>query len=258
LGESFFRDHMKKISFLLVGLVFLGISCKDDRELPVVPHISFNRVEFTERTDPSSPDILTLYIDFRDGDGDLGLSAETIEPPYNEANYFYDDAGKLLTIRSRNDPRYAYLPPYESPYDCINYTNPAQTLYFPAAVVDNTFNIVDTIVTGGGTFYGVEDMIYFETNEDHYNITVDFLLQNPDGSFSEFDWREQFCNQSFDGRFPPLADDQQVLEGTLIYHMKSLGFVNLFSIRVMKLRITIKDRALHQSNTIETDPFTLR
>jgi hypothetical protein len=100
-------------------------------------------------------------------------------------------------------------------------------------------------------------MIYFETNPNHYNITVDFLVW--DGTtFKEFDFRKEFCNQTFDGRFPPLQDNESRIEGTLLYSMSSRGFETIFSIKRLKLRVAIKDRALHESAVIETPEFTLQ
>ncbi len=240
-----------------VFLLFLLIACDEDRNLPAVPTIEIRSVEFVERTVASEPDLLVLHIDFKDGDGDLGLGGTENEPPYHFANYFYDDNGKLLTARSRLDPRYSYLPPYQSPFDCINYTDPTQTIFFPAAVVDNTFNIVDTKVADGVTYYGVKDVIYMERNEDHFNIMIDFLLKEADGSYTEFDWKTISCNQSFDGRFPRLEDVNGTLEGTLKYTMTSIGFKNVFGARPIKLRVVIKDRALNQSNVALSDEFSL-
>ena len=246
---------MARYSFIL--LIIVATSCYKEPILPVVPSIRFNKIEFLERKLPSEPDLLIVHLEFKDGDGDLGLSADEIDPPFNDANYFYDDNGKLLTIRSRSNPKYAYLPPYEKPYDCTNYTRPEQTIYFPAEVVDNTFTIVDTVIKNSKIYYGLADMIYFETNKNHFNIEVDFLVKNVDGSFTEFDWRANYCNQSFDGRFPRLGDGKNTLEGNLSYTMTSTGFKSLFSLKTLKLRIAIKDRALHESNVIVTPEFTL-
>src|SRR5262245_40493112 len=136
---------MARIKSIVICLLLVGvISCYDRPEFPITPSISFNRVEFQESKQVGVPDVLTLFIDFKDGDGDLGLRAEEIDPPYHSANYFYDDNGKALTIRSRDNPKYAYLPPYEDPYTCTNYTDPEQVTYLPATVVDDTFNIVET------------------------------------------------------------------------------------------------------------------
>lgn len=247
---------MKKIHLLLIFITMLS-ACEDPRDLPIEPSISFNRVEFREKSPTSAFESLIVYFDFKDGDGDLGLTSDQTSAPYHPVNYFYDAQGKLLSIRSRSNPAHSDLPPYEAPYNCTNYTDPNQTIYFPAAVLDNTFNIVDTKEINGIIHHGVRDIIYFERNPDHFNITVEFLVENSDGKFSVFDWRSAFCNQSFDGRFPPLNDGSHAVEGTLRYEMTSLGFKNLFGNKVIKLSIKIKDRALHESNVMETPEFKL-
>ena len=242
----------------LLSLLLLGLfSCFEEPTLPAAPSIQFNSIEFIEGDGGEIPEMLVLHIDFKDGDGDLGLSSDHNDPPFQQANYFKDNNGKLLTRRSINDPNYSWLPPYEMPFNCMNYTDPAQTLYFTADLVDDSFNIVDTIEIDGVVHYGVQDYIYFENNEDHYNIDVDFLVKEANNTFVEYDWRKLWCNQSFDGRFPPLGDGEKIVEGKLAYEMKSIGFLQIFTIKALKLRVTIKDRALNHSNTIETPEFTL-
>jgi hypothetical protein len=110
----------------------------------------------------------------------------------------------------------------------------------------------------------VKDTLYFQLNPDHNNIEVDFLVKNPNGTFTEFDWRKEFnfpnCGISFDGRFPILYKDRPgaPLEGRIRYGMGSIGFKVLFGLKTLKLRVQIKDRALNKSNIIETPEFTLQ
>ncbi|HMP99207.1 MAG TPA: hypothetical protein PKC24_05450, partial [Cyclobacteriaceae bacterium] len=101
--------------------------------------------------------------------------------------------------------------------------------------------------------------VYYELNPDHYNIFVEYYTKNPNGSFSLFDWRTELCGTTFDGRFPLLKDQDRAspLEGRLRYAMTSIGFRQLFSLSTLKLRITIQDRALNQSNTVESPEFRL-
>ena len=99
------------------------------------------------------------------------------------------------------------------------------------------------------------------------NIFVDFYVGNGTG-FKRFDWVTEFatyptCGITFDGRFPVLSKDlsqKTPLDGTIRYAMTSTGFLILFGNKPLKLGITIQDRALHRSNTVETipNPFTLQ
>lgn len=228
-------------------IVSVGLNaCFDPPKYPIQPQIEFESIEFKEYGSgfDAEADSLILVISFKDGDGDLGLDpseqgcvSETV--CYNNKFYFRKSDGNLVTYTDkRTDPNFSSLPEFVKPFNCINWE------------VRNDDNVIDTL--------------YFEFNPDYYNITVDFLVKNPStGSFEEFDWTKEFnyplCGGTFDGRFPILFTDKpgSPLEGNLKYSMGSLGFKALFSIKTLKLRIQIKDRALNKSNIIETPEFTL-
>lgn len=186
--------------------------------------------------------------------------------------------GKLVTYSTRQKPEYSFLPPLASPQnaDCLNYetlggavpsTDPEdgarrKLLIEKTAlpVLGSSVEIVDSFAVDGKiAYYQIRDQLYTTRNQNHYNIEVDFFVKDdpssPDG-FREFDWTQEFCT-TFDGRFPVFSDKLSSIEGTLRYNMKSVGFTTLFSIKTLKLRVTIKDRALNASNTIETPEFTL-
>jgi hypothetical protein len=123
-------------------------------------------------------------------------------------------------------------------------------------VLDQFSIIEDTLTGEEGTYLRVRDTLYIESNPNHYNIEVDFLVKNGAG-FDEFDWRANNLCTTFDGRFPVLADNDNALDGTLKYNMESRGFKPFFGSKTLKLRIQIKDRNLNLSNVIETGEFTL-
>ena len=177
--------------------------------------------------------------------------------------------GKLVFPRTRKQPLYGFLP---EPDDCNNYEflRSLELLVEEpdTAILDEHVKIVDTLYRSNEQgpptpLYQIQDTLYYTINPNHYNIDVDFLVYEPgnpeadEEGFVEFDWREEFCTQSFDGRFPILADKPGALEGTLRYGMYSLGFTNIFSIKLMKLRVKIRDRLLNESNTVQTGAFTL-
>jgi hypothetical protein len=240
---------MRLIRNLLVFVfISLGISaCFDPPDYPLQPQIEFESIVFKEYGSgfDAEADSLILKIRFKDGDGDLGLdpselSCVTEDICYNNKFYFIKPNGKPVTYKDkRTDPNYSSLPDFVKPYNCINWE----------VRTDNN-NLVDTL--------------YFELNPDHYNIEIDFLVKNADGTFTEFDWTKEFnypnCGTSFDGRYPILFKNEpgSPLEGSLQYGMGSIGFKVLFSIKTLKLRIQIKDRALNKSNEIFTPEFTLQ
>ena len=125
---------------LLSFLAIISGSCFDPPEFPVVPQIEFERIEFINSKEPGEFDSLNLYINFKDGDGDLGFkpgptdisdpfhtavfyqeNKGTIEPLATESGFIgneeYDllmipnpEKGKLVVFRTRRDPAYSFLP----------------------------------------------------------------------------------------------------------------------------------------------------
>jgi hypothetical protein len=175
--------------------------------------------------------------------------------------------GELITLASRNDG--FSLPPFTSPYLClineeayIHEQQQADTVFVSGSdgyLIKDHATIVDTLVRNDDPaqyFLAVVDYFYIRENPFHYNFKVDFLIKNNDGSFTEFDFRKEFC-ETYDGRFPLISDDDRALEGIINYSMVSSGFFPTFSIKTMKLAITIYDKALNQSNTVETPEFRL-
>ena len=274
--------------FCFTILVFS--SCFDPPIFPAVPEIEFEKIEFVD----AQTDSLILYLNFKDGDGDLGLDNEDlnfISYPYNNAFFFQENNGSLDTLytvaasssaaqydilvianpakgklvfpRTRKKPGYQNLPAF----NCVDYEYLIDRNLLiekdDLPALDAAVRIIDTLTSQNPPpqpptiYYQIQDTLFVKTNPDHYNIEVDFLVKNNQGEFTEFDWRKEFCTQSFDGRFPILTDKSSALEGTLRYTMNSVGFTSLFSIKILKLRVQIKDRLLHRSNVMETPEFTL-
>jgi len=236
------------------GVIALFLaSCFDPPVYSNTPVIEYDNITFVDVSSPSNADSLILSIKFKDGDGDMGLDPnnpfDTIYP-YNSRDFF-DTLGTryhfypgfqdfLITYKTkRTKSEFAFLPAFVKPYNCVNWE----------------------ILTSGDKV----DTFYYERNPNFYNIFVDFLVKNNDGTWTEFDWTEEFaypqCGITFDGRFPILSKDlghAAALDGKIRYAMGSVGFTILFSIKTLKLRINIQDRTLHGSNVIETPEFTLQ
>lgn len=243
----------------MMGLFML--SCFDPPEYSNIPAIEYESVSFIDVKNTSDPDSLIIVVRFKDGDGDLGLDAnageDTLYPyqvrtffdtsRFSPVGYYYPipDVG-FITYETYRTDRYGWkpklsvdtLPPFSKPFNCVNWE----------------IRSVD----------GVIDTFYFERNPYHHNIKVEFLVLT-NGVFVPFDWTKEFaypqCGITFDGRFPILSKDLSrpaALDGKIRYGMASTGFNVLFSIKTLKLRVTILDRSLNPSNTVETDAFTLQ
>jgi hypothetical protein len=280
-----------KASKGLIFVCFLAISitsCFNPPEFSDTPEVSFSKIQFKE-VPGATADSLILYIDFRDGDGDLGLYADMINPPFNYSFYYLADgtgglipvttdivyttdgtesfellnvpfgaSGKLVTDQTRNLPEYDTLPAYD-PNSCLNYSLAPVLVAESDNVVDNTYNIIDTLFDDADNLYFlIEEPILYVQNPYHNNIDVEYwVFEN--GSFVEYNWLEELCTPDFNGRFPVLTNKAgSQVEGTIRYGMGNTSFLALFSIKKLKLKVKIRDRALNTSNEIETPQFDLR
>jgi hypothetical protein len=283
----------KRLSSLIL-IVFMG-SCFDPPEFSIIPEIELSGIEFVNSDVDLL--IVTLKFRDGDGDLGIDNTNEIyLSDPFN-INYFFQETGltdkqtgrtildtisttdfpingqhydlleiknakqgKLVVPRTRKKSEYGWLPSY----NCSDYEYIVDRKLLikaeDAAVLDRKQMKVDSIMnttTKKAMYYQLRDTFLIAVNPNHYNIEVDFFVK--DGSdFVEYDWRKEFCTQSFDGRFGPLSlTNESSLDGTLKYTMNSLGFVEIFSVKTLKLRIRVRDRALHTSKWVETDEFTL-
>lgn len=287
---------------ILKGVIIFGflnalLGCFDPPEYAIEPEIDFVKIEFAEVGSFTDADSLILTIDFKDGDGDLGLLPSQIDYPFNTTNFFvggnektavsaglYSDFSGLQYVSNGKTPRsptYVIdsapssgtfisiddqaeygLPPNAPPYTC--------TAYYQAYLNDTIFvrtpdfsaikpgDLVGTLVNAQGA-----EVLYAAKN-------IWYIELNPNHYNITVKFLVKQSDNSFkefdfreeycstyDGRFPELSDSKRALEGTLRYVMEGTGFLSTFSVNTLKLQIQIKDRAFHASNVIETPEFTL-
>jgi hypothetical protein len=172
-------------------------------------------------------------------------------------------SGKLIT--KKNQAGYSALPAFNaSTKECQNFTLQSYFVFIDDwNIIDQRYAIKDTLRDAfGNDFIHLKDTLYFQFNPNHYTIEVDFYVKEPGHpnadatGFREYDWRKEFCT-TYDGRFPQLSDSPTPLDGILTYNMGSTGFKTIFSVKTMKLKISVKDRLLNRSNEIFTPEFTL-
>lgn len=263
-------------------------ACFEPPEFSDIPRISYRDIKFKEVGGISDHDTLILYLDFKDGNGDLGLSSvneKDFEYPYQSEYYFLADGtgdtipiiatvkgqyvvlneegrpGKIVTSKTRLLPNYGYLPVYD-PSSCANYSapNPQNGILVPLSSVDATYEIKDTITLGTKVYAEIIEAVLFKRNPNHYNIEIKFWqLQGND--FVEYDWFKEHCI-FFDGRFATSLDPAHTypnrpIEGTIRYAMSSTSFLAIFGNSRLKISARIRDRALNVSNTIYTEVFDL-
>lgn len=280
--------------FLISGVS----SCFDPPEFTSQPEIQYEKIQFKETPSAGVVDTLILFLNFKDGDGDLGLGHTGTIDPYVEAQYTSDpyqssiffladgtgdtlrasttvvfgidrsynllkltpgSSGKLATDKTRMLPDYGHLPVYD-PDACVNYLLTKVLVAEADNVVDATYNITDTLVNP------------FDLTERYFLVEEAFLYKRninnynidveffmfENGGYVEYDWFDEFC-MDFNGRFPILTNGTGApLEGTIRYSMENSSFIGIFGSKKLKLKIRIRDRALNTSKEIETPDFDLR
>jgi len=226
---------MKPSLYLLVPLIaLLGLSsCFEEPDYDIVPAlISFDDFYFVDP--PSATDTLVIRINFQDGDGDLGLTAR-------EGSFF----DPFTIIRDVNGNPIKFDPNDDSqpPFNCTDWVFPQGN---------------NPIIIGNDT---ITDTILVEPNPLVRNFEVTLFRRISDGVYEAVDFGDpSICRAPLGGRFPPLKDDfsnKKPLEGTIQFSAPSLIFKPLFRNDSLKIGVVIRDRAGHESNMIESDPFTL-
>ncbi|WP_186754641.1 hypothetical protein [Echinicola salinicaeni] len=211
--------------YVLVLTFLLGACVSPPDNFPTVPEINFSDISYIE-TDGGA-DSLIIALKFKDAEGDLGLDARDINPPFHPLEFLRDNQGNLITYSNR-------------PSSAPDY-NPIDWAVDP--VVDNV---------------EIKDTVWVEQNPNFNNIFVQFFIKRND-EYQEFKWSDPPYYTTFNGRFPLIlsSDNPRAIEGTIKYSMQSLGWRSIFRNDTIRLDIQIQDRALNKSNMISTPDFTL-
>ena len=223
-----------KVYFLYVLVVLVAlVSCERPPELPIEPNITFNQVIFKKGQSSGgsfAPDSLIIKINFEDGDGDLGLSKDDTDPPYNEFDVQFTPQGDTIKFGAPGQPDYSI---------------------FDWLIIAPSATSVDTV-----------RVVY---NENFKNIFLDFYYKNASGDYVLIDFFSIFGNSAsgfgLDGRFPVLntRDVERPLKGTLTYKTGLAFSLNtIFRNETLRVDVQIQDRAFHKSNVISSPDFKLK
>jgi hypothetical protein len=198
------------------------------------------------------PDTLKLKFYLRDGDFDLGLGPNDINPPYN-LFYFLDKASGEL------------IPGNEIPADYSNLV-----IYKDRKTIDTlpALNCSRWMLKYSSDLPPkVIDTLYFQANPNARNLFLGIYTEDNTQVWTYFDINAQNsfpnCSPLFDATFPQTSGSSwrsapfryQAIsskEGILTYAISSIRLKSMFHNRTIKGKVYIQDRALHRSNVIET------
>ncbi|HEV8515815.1 MAG TPA: hypothetical protein VGQ59_21185 [Cyclobacteriaceae bacterium] len=247
---------------ILVLMGIVGGCFKPDNS--ITPQIQFQSVEFKHGS-PTSADVLTISINFKDGDGDLGINGDETEIAVSPAEskdistpiyYYYQLSQSAIWY-----PTHKSNETLKNGYEYVNYasyrkihSSPFDTL--PALTCKN-WELRQTPA----------DTLYIQQNPYANNIFVYLYTKSQNGSYTYFDptnlysFGDRCVNNFFHGRFQVLSlnlGKKSPLEGTITYNIQSSALYSLLNGKTAKLKIYILDRAFHKSNLVESADFVIR
>ncbi len=114
-----------KIGFILLipALVILG-SCRKKEQYPIVPEIHFSRFLLEADTAAHVARRGVLEFTFQDGDGDIGLPPNDLQPPFNPGSKYYYNL--IIKYYERQHGKFVEVPllswnPDSARYDTITF-----------------------------------------------------------------------------------------------------------------------------------------
>lgn len=227
---------MFKRFFLLFIVLSIALgACHLPPDLDDVPRITFRNMYFLKQVPVDSlpqnnPNQLSynlvLEFDFEDGNGDIGLDDSFTDLKFQRYEIIRDDEG--------NEIRYGDSPDLP-PFNLKDY----EVIY---KVIEGKPMPIDTLLV--------------RRNENHYNLFVR-LYSKKNGQYHYYDpWIN--LNQTFNARIPVIRRDVKSTQGTIKYKWFSTAWEFMVPNDTVKIEFYIKDRALNQSNTVETPEFLIR
>ncbi|MBR07781.1 MAG: hypothetical protein CMP48_08835 [Rickettsiales bacterium] len=254
-----------QISIILLTLVVVGCFSPDElSEVPRIGYVSshFYRVpdDYVPKDETDNPrDSILITFTLEDGDGDIGLRSNDVDNlyPYHPYNTIIDSRGEK--VRFGGD--------YQLPFYKVNEQQGFRDSLFFSDVdnrptsYDCKYFILDEELTGNTN---QDSAVFIEQNIYGKNLIVD-ILRKQNGNYTSVDYAE-YTNSincdlySLSGRIPIFDDDNlgRTLKGEISYSIPSTGHVYVLNRDTFKIRFYVFDRALNQSNVVESPDLTLQ
>ena len=279
-----------QISLIFIILVFIG--CHRPPEFPKTPKISFERLHLTD----TSTLILNFNFRDGDGDIGLA-SEDVLEPYHvysfivkndtavNISNDYtgpfdivpvalisktfrlykgqnekkepiYKSESVLIPAKAGENSFFSNEDLRPTEFECEQYE--IVSFYALAQVVEKGVLVSESLVEN-------VDTVFVERNPFHFNINIDLLVKKGSTYIPYQEFVPELiseCDPLFTSRFPIFdrSDIGRPLDGSISYTFFSTQFAaNNSAIlnETIRLRFFIYDRALNQSNVVETEDFTI-
>ena len=108
-----------KVAAAIGAVAITASGCKPEKNFPAEPVIAFKSLAQYQNANPQLTDSASFVVTFTDGDGDIGLSASDLQPPFDTGStYYYNLFLEMDTVRDGVWGRVQLLLPlhYRIPY----------------------------------------------------------------------------------------------------------------------------------------------
>lgn len=276
----------RRASVLIILALITFQSCEEEETLAVsnVPFIEGASILFKKGSANSVGDTLQINLTITDGNFDIGLGLAELDSPYHQFVFHLENGSNIIpvipklvqqnntwlfdfpqrtsyqrvTAKTKSNGGFPNLPEVS----CHDYES------LPLSVPIDDVGLFDpATLQFHGSYYSTYDSYHITRNQNFTPLDVTILVSEPaQNSFAESALGEAYCiNARFDGRLPrfsePLSFQSGPFKGVrlsdhsmvLTYTIVSQGWFFLFKSKDLKIKATITDRALNQSNQVESN-----
>ncbi len=155
-----------KIILLITLLLFL-ISCMKKDKFPNQPEIKFKDIFLIKDNNGVITNAM-LQIEFTDGDGDIGLSSNETQPPFDSLSIYYNNF--FINYYEKQNGNFVKLnlnPPLHARIPVINTSNFSQPL-------KGTIEIITLV-----NFLSIYDTIYYECQIADRALNLSNIVKSP-------------------------------------------------------------------------------
>lgn len=244
--------RLTKISLLAVMIGCLSDSCVNPPEYSVIPHIDLQDITFTHGNIANGiPDTLVFKLKFKDGDGDLGAGSDDPNA-LDQSNpwYYFFNVTDFSVM-----PHTSYTDQIPG-YKLINYQVKRTVPQF-ADLPRLGCESWELLRENGR----VIDTLYITQNLNAFTVNVDVYAKQA-GVYLPYGPANNDINRCsynlFRATFPNLSSDRsKAFDGLITFRIVSFNLSGFFNTQILKMDITIFDRARHPSNVVEKKDFTI-
>lgn len=141
------HPHNRILFVVLVSALILA-GCKEEQIFPVEPYIeyiSFTKIQNSQGIDEKG----ILKLSFTDGDGDIGLSDDDTEPPFDSSSIYYSNFFITYFEKQKGEYKEIVVPiPFNSRIPIINPSGKSRSIRGELEIelyINNPFTVYDTI-----------------------------------------------------------------------------------------------------------------